>query len=339
MNKDYEKIINFIYNHPDIPDDVREAIRSWMIQHEDDGDLYSTMYDVWNKEFGKDCGNVDAAALSRLLNEVGTESIASESPVLASVARRRIHAAKFRRLLSYAAIAAAICLTAVITYIAASDNAPQQTILMTAKGSTGEFTLPDGSKVRLNSDTRLTYDERSFLAEGKRRVNVEGEAFFDVTKDADHPFVVTLTDMEVEVLGTSFDVRNYGFSNKEEVVLLTGKVKVDSKRMNEAVTISPDERFVLNRANGEYNVEQTSAINYCRWIEPRLKLENEPLGDLLVTISRKYSVDLEIAKGVNLDQRVSLTLHNDDLEEIMPVISYLTDIEFTIENNTLHIKN
>jgi transmembrane sensor len=212
-----------------------------------------------------------------------------------------------------------------------------ETILITAKGSTGQFTLPDGTNVRLNSDTRLIYDPESFMADGKRRVSIEGEAFFDVTKDAEHPFVVKLTDMEVEVLGTSFDVRNYSFSSKEEVVLLTGKVKVESKGIGEPVTIYPDQRLVFNRANGDCDVQQTAAINYCRWIEPRLKLENEPLGDLLITLSRKYNLELEIAPDVDLTKRISLTLHNDDIEDLMPVIAYLTDLSYKIENNTLYI--
>lgn len=327
MNKDYEKILDFIYNHPSVPDDIRAAIRDWMLQHEDDPELSASMLAMWDSEFGKNNETFNPLALTKLLNDVSSKGTQIRTT-------RRFN---IRRILRYAAVVSAICLSGIMTYVATRSDENQETILITAKGSTGEFTLPDGTNVRLNSDTRLTYDSKSFMADGKRRVSVEGEAFFDVTKDAEHPFVVKLTDMEVEVLGTSFDVRNYSFSSKEEVVLLTGKVKVEGKEIKEPVTIYPDQRLVLDRANGDCNVEKTAAINYCRWIQPRLKLENEPLGDLLITLSRKYSVELDIAANVNLGKRVSITLHNDDLEDLMPVLSYLTDIDYRIENNTLYI--
>ena len=327
MNKDYDKILNFIYNHPSVPEDIRSIIRDWMLRHEDDPKLETSMLSLWDNEFGENADSIDPAALTRLLNDISSD-------VRESQRTRRFN---FRRILRYAAVVAAICITAIVTYVVAGSGKGSETILITAKGSTGQFTLPDGTNVRLNSDTRLIYDPESFMADGKRRVSIEGEAFFDVTKDADHPFVVKLTDMEVEVLGTSFDVRNYSFSSKEEVVLLTGKVKVESKGIGEPVTIYPDQRLVFNRANGDCDVQQTAAINYCRWIEPRLKLENEPLGDLLITLSRKYNLELEIAPDVDLTKRISLTLHNDDIEDLMPVIAYLTDLSYKIENNTLYI--
>ncbi len=329
MNKDYEKILDFIYNHQPVPDDIRIAIRDWMLQHEDDPELSSSMLSIWNNEFGKNSGTFDPMALTRLLNDISSNGTKV----------RKTRKFNISKLIRYAAVVAAVCLTSIVTYVSTKSNEDKETILITAKGSTGEFTLPDGTNVRLNSDTRLTYDSKSFMSDGKRRVSVEGEAFFDVTKDAGNPFVVQLTDMEVEVLGTSFDVRNYSFSSKEEVVLLTGKVKVEGKDIKKPVTIYPDQRFVLNRANGDCNVEKTAAINYCRWIEPRLKLENEPLGDILITLSRKYSVELEIEKNVDLNKRISLTLQNDALEDLMPVISYLTDINYRVENNILYISN
>lgn len=327
MNKDYDKILNFIYNHPSVPEYIRSIIRDWMLQHEDDQELTELMLALWDNEFGENRDSIDPAALTRLLNDISSDVRESE----------RTRRFNFRRIMRYAAVVAAICITAIVTYVVAGSGKGSETILITAKGSTGQFTLPDGTNVRLNSDTRLIYDPESFMADGKRRVSIEGEAFFDVTKDAEHPFVVKLTDMEVEVLGTSFDVRNYSFSSKEEVVLLTGKVKVESKGIGKPVTIYPDQRLVFNRANGDCDVQQTAAINYCRWIEPRLKLENEPLGDLLITLSRKYNLELEIAPDVDLTKRISLTLHNDDIEDLMPVISYLTDITYKIENNTLYI--
>ena len=331
MNKDYEKIIEFICNSPEIPEDLAADLRSWMLAHSDDENLTEALRREWDLRFGKTGTPVSSEALGRLLREVAP---AEPEQRLTSRFRRL---PRLPRLLRYAAIAAAICLSTAVGYFIARDNTPAQTILMTAKGSMGEFTLPDGSTVRLNSDTRLCYDADSFKGKGKRRVSVEGEAFFDVTKDPAHPFVVEMTEMEVEVLGTSFDVRNYPFSQREEVVLLSGSVKVESKALPAPVTMHPDQRFTFDRSNGRSNVEDADAINYCRWINKRLKLENEPLGDLLITISRKYGMDLEIAPGTDISRRVSITLGNDEVDELMPVISYLTGLEYSIDGHTLRV--
>lgn len=329
---DFDKIIDYIYSHPNIPDDVRNRIRQWMSCHERDSRLDSALHKIWDREFGKPSGNIDPQSLSRLLSDISrTTAVANDGAD--NLTKKTV----WKRTLRYAAAVAAVVLASVLTYFITSSHDDTRTVLLTAKGSVGEFQLPDGSTVRLNSDSRLSYTSGDFSSSGKRRVNIEGEAFFDVVKDPSHPFVVKMSNMEVEVLGTSFDVRNYSFSKAEEVVLLKGKVKVNGLKTGKPVTLEPDQRLVFDKGTGSCSVENSSAINYCRWYEPRLKVENEPLGDILITIGRKYCMDLKINPDVDTSTRLSLTLYNDRLEEIMPVIGFLTGINWFVTNNTLII--
>lgn len=330
--QDFDKIIDYIYNHPDIPDDVRNHIRQWMASHEHDSRLDNALQRVWDREFGKASESVDPQSLSRLLNGISPNPASAREE--SDTGRRK---SVWRRTLRYAAAVAAIVLASVMTYFITSSHDETRTVLLTAKGSVGEFQLPDGSTVRLNSDSRLSYTSDDFAPSGKRRVDIKGEAFFDVVKDPSRPFVVRMSDMEVEVLGTSFDVRNYSFSKAEEVVLLKGKVRVNGLSNGQSLTLEPDQRLVIDKENGKYSVENSPAINYCRWYEPRLKVENESLGDILITIGRKYCMDLKINPGVDTSTRLSLTLYNDRLEEIMPVIGYITGINWFVSDNTLII--
>lgn len=334
MNKDYEKIINYIYGNPEVPREISEAFTLWLAEHEDDEALTFAMLAKWVQELEQKTTQVDAEALTRLLNDVSPAWNDNSQEIIDPV--RRI--SRWRKAISYAAVLAAVILSSLITYNFVSSRMNSETVFITAKGSTGEFTLPDGSRVLLNSDSRLSFDANRFMADGKRRVNISGGAFLNVAKDRKHPFVVSMQGMDVEVLGTSFDVRSYPDSRNEEVVLLSGKVKVSSASLPHPVEMTPDSRFVLNRESGTYQLENARAINYCRWIESKLKLENEPLGDLLITIGRKYNLELDIAPGVDLNQRLSLTLHKDDFEDLMPVVEYLTDISYYVSDNTLHIK-
>lgn len=327
--KDYEKILEFIYSIPDLPEDLRSRFERWMLDREEDMAFEAAFKDLWySKEIDNDTlKSVDPEALARLLSEIGESKPAEKN--------RRFN---LPRILRYAAVAAAVILSSVATYVAVEKTSHPRTVLVSAKGSTGEFTLPDGSRVLLNSDSRLTYCDADFSKGGKRKVAVDGEAFFDVTRDESRPFVVDMGKMDVEVLGTTFDVRNYSFSKTDEVVLLSGKVKVrtDGKEDNQRI-LHPDQRFVMNKKSGGCSVEDVSAVNYCRWTSPRLKLENEPLYDILVTLSRKYCLDLEVSPDVDRNFKLSLTLSNESIDEIMPIITFLSGINYTISGNTLAV--
>ncbi len=332
-SKDYEKILNFIYSHPDLPEDLRWRIESWMLDRENDPTLDSALHSLWeSKEMITDeTSAINPAALSRLLAEIG------DSQQEKTASRKRFN---FRRILRYASVAAIAFIASAATYYFTDreERTLSETVLVTAKGSTGEFKLPDGSLVLLNSDTRLTYCPEDFKNKGKRKVSVDGEAYFEVVKDKNHPFVVDMGKMDVEVLGTSFEVRNYAFSKIEEVVLLSGKVKVQTEGSKDKERILlPDQRLVLDRKDGVCSVEDVPAVNYCRWTTPRLKLENEPLGDILITISRKYCLDLEVDPDVDKNYKLSLTLYNESIDELMPVITYLSGVNYTISGNTLRI--
>ncbi len=320
--RDCDKIISYIYNHPDLPDELRFRIQRWMSQHEDDDAVRASMSDLWDRHYGMNAGVFDAASLERLMDEIEPAAIITRP-------------ARWKRVLRYAAAVAAVVLASALTYIVTSRGVESETILLAAKGATGEYRLPDGTRVWLNGDSRLTYSSRGFDNGDERRVSVEGEAYFEVTKNPRRPFVVMMTDLEVEVLGTCFDVKNYSFSKNEEVVLKEGKVKVSSPLLKEPVTLSPDEMLTLDRKTHRLKVTEARARDYCQWYESNLKFESERLGDILVNISRKYSVDLDVSPDVDVSQRLSLTVYNERLDEVMPVISYLIPVNYRIEGNTL----
>lgn len=330
MQKDYEKILNFIYSHDDLPQSLHEKIELWLLAHEDDEEVIKGMYGLWDDEIKNSQSNFNPESLNRILQEVSADSITSER---GNIDKKP----KWRLWVRYIAAAVAIVLTVVTTVIINNRLQPRMTVLATAEGSRGDFVLPDGTEVKLNGGSRLCYDANDFGTRGKRKVSVEGEAYFDVTKDKNHPFEVMLSGTCVEVTGTKFEVRNYSYSNYEEVVLEAGSVNVTGRDRRKSVTLHPDQRFVMSRDSKDWKVEDAEASKYCRWIQRRLKLENEPMRDLLITIERKYGVELSVSPEVDLQQTLTLTLQNDDLEEILSVISYLTGIKYDIQGHNLFI--
>ncbi len=330
MQKDYEKILNFIYAQEELPRSLREKLDAWLLAHENDEEVLEGMYNLWEDEINRGNRSFNPESLSRILEEVSAESICVS-------ANRIEESPKWRSWWRYAAVVGAIVVSVLSTVIISNYLHPEMMVLATADGSRGDFRLPDGTEVTLNGGSRLSYDAKGFGKRGKRKVSVEGEAFFDVAKDKMHPFEVKLTGSSVEVTGTRFEVRNYPYSNYEEVVLESGSVNVSGFDGDKTVRLHPDQRFIKSRDSKKWVVEDTEASKYCRWIQRRLKLENEPLGDLLITIERKYGVDVNVSPDVDLDETLTITLQNDELDEILSVISYLTGIKYDLKGHNLLI--
>lgn len=200
-------------------------------------------------------------------------------------------------------------------------------------GHKGSVSLPDGTLVWLNSNSKLVYPDQ-FEANG-RKVKLEGEGYFEVTPDAEAPFYVETADMSVKVLGTHFDVQNYEKKNVSETVLLSGKVEVVIKKNGEKHLLSPNEILSLDRQTNEYSVGKVDAAEYALWTAEKLVFEDEPLSTILRKMERWYGVDISCLSGVPLNSRYSLTIRNESMEEILKMLSILVHIDYTIKEDTI----
>lgn len=320
---DCKRIVEFIYNCDDLPEDLRRRLAQWLLIHKDEPEVEQSMLRIWNECTGSVAGDFDSLGLQRLLSEV--------APAKTTTRRPRI-----MRLIRYAAAAAVVLFAAAGAFTLGRQTAEPDTVLLAAAGSKGEFMLPDSSRVWLNGGSSLRYNATEFTADS-RSVSITGEAYLEVTKDASRPFTVKMPEMEVEVLGTSFDVRDYSFSPSKEVVLSEGSVKVTGRHIEKPLIMKPDQRLVIDSNTGKVSLSQARARNYCSWHQQSLRFEGETLGDILVQLGRKYSLDLEVAPGVDTSMHLSLTIYNDDIHEIMKIISYLSSTHYTILNNTLKV--
>lgn len=321
---DYDLIVGYLGSTPELPDDERAKIESWIIDHSDERPLTESIARVWASH-DNSSSDVRMEGLLRLLRSVETAS----HPV---TARRR-------RSMVWRVAAAAAVLVAVVfgaLHIINANPPEPDRMLITANGSVGEFTLPDGSHVWLNGNTTLAYNS-DFSAGGHRRVKVDGEAYFNVTHDTSCPFVVDMTDMEVEVVGTSFEVRNYEACQTHDIVLRTGCVKVRGPWGKDEITMKPDEMLALNRTTGSMRLQHADAGNYCRWFEQFPSFDNEPLANILINVSRRHGLDLTIDDDVDTTYCLSVTMGGETLESIMNTLAYLSPIRYQIRDNDLHI--
>nr|WP_068891790.1 FecR domain-containing protein [Pedobacter panaciterrae] len=154
----------------------------------------------------------------------------------------------------------------------------------TPRGGQYELHLPDGTKVWLNAASSLKYPA-SFYSLKERRVELMGEAYFEVAKDKTHPFIVKSRGQEVEVLGTHFDINAYQDEQTIKTTLLEGSVK-----LNNQLILKPGEQSVL--MDGKFNVKQVDANDVVDWKNGEFVFTNEALTSILKKVSRWYDVDI-----------------------------------------------
>ena len=202
-------------------------------------------------------------------------------------------------------------------------------------GKRFELTLSDGTNVHLNSGTSLKYPVR-FVKSENRQVFLNGEAFFEVTKDAKHPFVVNSNDMDVKVLGTKFNVTSYKEDVKTYTVLVEGRVAASNKILeNEEVLLKPGNRVFFD--NKHLKTETVDVRKYIAWVTGELMFIDDSFGVITNKLERKYNVDI-VNKYDDLNGiMITATFKNEDINQVLKTFQTYKAFDYTINNRVITI--
>ena len=201
----------------------------------------------------------------------------------------------------------------------------------------GEYnlTLSDGTRVFLNSDSKLMYPVA--FGDGQREVILEGEAYFDVAKDEKRPFVVKTSDLSVRVLGTAFNVKNYPDDLCVEATLVRGSVKILEE--DQEMLLEPGEQARLDRSSGKMNKIQVNTALYTSWKDGLFIFERERLEDILTTLARWYDVNIFYQRSTVKDELFTGDLKKyDGIEEHLKMLEMTTNVQFEIRGNMIVVK-
>ena len=309
-----KKIIHTFLHNP-MPEQVQQQFRTWCLNKERAGEKTDALWKEWERLDPASVLPADEKAYRRKLDRLHREMTPPAAPKrgLFSITRRT------------AAAAAAIVLLAMSVefFVVRHLTADSTTVLVTAENSKGRFTLPDGSVVWLNADSRLAYSNR-FVDSEKREVRLEGEAFFDVRRDTLRPFEVTMGDLEVRVLGTRFNASHIPDLGIEEVTLLSSSVEVGHDGSRETVRLLPDQSCAYDTVSGRLAVRNVRASNYGSWTGDSIVFDNMTLEDIAVNLEHWYNIRIRIDDGVDASTRISFTLRPETLDETLRIIENLT---------------
>lgn len=210
-----------------------------------------------------------------------------------------------------------------------------QNQLITAKGSKGKFLLPDGTTVWLNTESKLIYPEK--FDNDKRLVRLEGEGYFEVVENKHKPFIVQSGNLDIEVLGTTFDIAAYPEKDKIDVVLLNGSVKVMGETLEKEVLLKPNQILEYQKNEGTSNIRNTKAYLHAAWIEERLIFDNTPLSDIIISLEGWYNISIECPRTLAEKTRMTFTVRGENVEEIFKAMSLIAPIRYSIENDKVTI--
>lgn len=213
------------------------------------------------------------------------------------------------------------------------DTARVMNRLVIPRGGEFNLTLSDGTRVWLNAETELRYPVQF---NGKERVvYLKGEAYFEVSKNKEKPFLVQVDDMSVKVYGTEFNVNTY---NKIETVLVTGSVSMNQG--GKEVLLKPNQKGVFDQTSGKITVEDVDVLAYVSWKNGDFIFRNESLHSIMDKLSRWYGLEVLYQDAGLQDVRLSGNLKRyKDVRELFVSFEKISDARFKVQGNKVIVSS
>ena len=267
-----------------------DELKTWIAASAENQQYFIRQREIWFSAVSREAASVydKDKAFENFRNRVESQK------EIQSTSRRGFSLSALWR---YAAVVAIIIAVGCISYWQGEVNVKDTFADISVEAPLGSKTklyLPDGTLVWLNAGSRMTYSQG--FGVDNRKVELEGEGYFEVKRNEKIPFFVKTKDLQLQVLGTKFNFRDYPEDHEVVVSLLEGKVGLNNLlREEKEAVLSPDERAVLNKANGLLTVESVTASNASQWTDGYLFFDEELLPDIAKELERSYNVKIHIA--------------------------------------------
>lgn len=211
-------------------------------------------------------------------------------------------------------------------------------VFVAPKGEKSLITLSDSSKVWLNGGSRLEVDRNYGLT--NRKVKMEGEAFFTVTKNKFLSFKVNAGEIDIKVVGTRFNVSAYNSDNFIETTVEEGIVQVSSNKENqfEMLRLTANQMAVFDKSGKTMKVLGVDVETITAWKNQMLIIDNEHYDRVFRKLSNWYGVEFIVIDHLSYDPRYTMTLKTESLTEVMELLHFITPMQFKIDKDKVYVK-
>jgi ferric-dicitrate binding protein FerR (iron transport regulator) len=288
-----------------------QAVIEWMKENETHQKYYNQFKKIWDQSKALASGsNVDVnKAWERFQNRISGQHEPAKI-----INHRRF---------SWIKIAASIILVAglgIIAFILVNRNsAPKEMVAQTGQNVLVD-TLPDGSVITLNKRSTVTYPSK--FKGNTRAIALKGEAFFNVAPDKKKPFIISVNDVEVTVVGTSFNIKSE--NGNTEVVVETGIVRVT--RSGKTVELNAGEKIVMDAKDSTASKVAVSDKLYNYYRSKEFVCDETPLWKLVQVLNEAYDAKIIIGRKELNDKRITTIFYNESLDKILEIIHLTFDI-------------
>lgn len=198
----------------------------------------------------------------------------------------------------------------------------------TPRGGTYQVVLPDGSKVWLNADSKISFPSQFDGSE--RNITLAGEAYFEIAKDKAHPFIVESNGQEVTVLGTHFNVNSYEDEGVIKTTLLEGSVRVND------VTLKPNQQSIITKNNSQVQVRAVDVNDVIDWKNGDFILKGETLEAVMRKVSRWYKVDVSYADDAPRNLKLGgFVSRSRNISAVLDLIERTGQVKFKVQGNMI----
>ena len=335
-----KKLLNKYYSQTCTAEE-RLIVKEWLSNLDNDLALQVILKDVWDKiPVNNEKKTETDIQWKKWLNKADLEQKPLEFNVANNNERTRILPITW---LKWAAILLPLVAISIFYFYTINITDTNQQLAQkdnwinkeTTKGQKLSLTLPDGSLVKLNSSSKLSFS-KNFMKSDARIVKLEGEAFFEVTKMNGLPFIVETENLSTTVLGTAFGVKCYPYNKVQYVAVLEGKVKVEqtqiANKVDTVFLIKDQMASLYNDQSGHQllSVENFEKDDILGWKDGILVFKDESLNELIVILEEWYGVDFIIKGNIPLNKKFTGTFKSKPLSKVLEGIGFSSRFDYEI---------
>ena len=275
----------------------------------------------WEEEFSKSDADINPVLRDKLFARIKEQTQGKEE----TQGKEKPRTIRMNPWKWAAAIVLPICIAFFTYYLVDSSQTVGAPFIVKAdKGDKATIELPDGTNVVLNSASQLSYLNN--FGENGRRVQLNGEAYFKVAHDEKHAFIVQVGDLEVKVLGTSFNVSAYEDAKDVTVVLLEGKVGVYAQKIE------------YNKATHRITATQVHPNDYIEWTKGNIYFEKESLENIMKTLSRIYDVEIRFDSNKLPNEYFTGTIPGGGIQNALNILMLTSPFYYEMDGSVIVLK-
>jgi len=312
------------YFSGDLTEEKRNIVEAWRRESAENEKIFKELQFAWSA----------IPALNEMEQFNSFEALKKVNP--------RLNEASGIRWISVLQRAAAVLILPLLVYAAyitlsngslkqLSSVKPIMQTISSRQGTVSQVTLADGTQVWLNSGSSLQFPLR-FTGE-KREVKLTGEGFFEVAKNKNQPFIINANELNVEVLGTSFNVVSYDDESVSEVILVTGEVKLSAEsdsKIKQYGSMHPGQRVIYTKKTQEVIYQEVDVEKYIAWRNGELLFRDDSMGEVIKRLSRWFNVEISVKDPELNDYNYKATFTNETLTQVLNLLKISAPIDYRI---------